>query len=241
MPQITPPPRLCPVSHQHLPTEAHEEQVQVHRRGAANEEGEKQSHTSWCFLKIFTSDKVREYFDLQAFSTQKSLPGRPDLDQVKVSGSGGKKKNKNHYYIWKYLKEMCDSGVFPLLPGVSWWLRLPHLLYSGTKVINRRFTRRWANNHAYKLKKRKKKKKKGCKVAVTWLHPGLCMSGTEMFNLSPHLKANPSTSLQPHHNARLKLAPHLGREKKLHTHTHTHTSKQLMLCHCSVNDVKNWQ
>lgn len=79
------------MSHHHLSSEAHEEQVQVHRGDATGEEGEQQSdihisHSVSFFILTYSSDLMwLPCFTLQAFSSQKSLPGRPELDKVKVS------------------------------------------------------------------------------------------------------------------------------------------------------------
>lgn len=80
---------VCVVSHQHLSTEAHEEQVQVYRGDATDKEGKKFVIffflTSWC--SVFRLIMYLFCLTSQAFPSQKSLPGRPELDKVKVSSA----------------------------------------------------------------------------------------------------------------------------------------------------------
>lgn len=72
----------------------------------------------------------------QAFPSQKSLPGRPELDKVKVSCA-----HKNPQVVEKWALMCLTDDYFgitvvcPSVSGVSWRLRHSHVLHRGTKVI----------------------------------------------------------------------------------------------------------
>lgn len=72
----------------------------------------------------------------QAFPSQKSLPGRPELDKVKVSHGHKNPQVAQKCGLLCLVRDyFCITVVCLCVSGVSRWLRHSHVLHRGTKVI----------------------------------------------------------------------------------------------------------